>query len=118
VDNVGKGFMAAVDGGCCGSSAAAVGGGGLEAGTVGGMSLATAKKSSVSSSACDDGPKVAKGMAAAAVDSPAEWLGIASVVSLTAVDVLVVAIGASISAVARLSATKEESENTEGGCCW
>lgn len=117
-DNVGKGLMAAADGGCCGSSAAAVDGDALEARTIGGLSPAAAKKSSASSSTCDDDPKVAKGMAAAAVDAAAESLRVASVVSLTAVDTLGVASVASMSAVDMLSAAKGESENIEGGCCW
>ena len=57
-------------------------------------------------------------MAAAAVDSPVESLGVTSVVSLMAVDMLVVASVAFTSALDMLSAPKEESENTEGDCCW
>ncbi|KAA6422351.1 MAG: hypothetical protein FRX49_07821 [Trebouxia sp. A1-2] len=62
VDNVGKGSMAAADGSCCGSSAAAVESDGPEAGTPGGATSTAAKKSSASLLACDDDPKMAKGL--------------------------------------------------------
>ena len=57
-------------------------------------------------------------MAAAAVDSPVESLGVTFVASLMAVDMLVVASVAFTSALDTLSAPKEESENMEGDCCW